>query len=187
MVCNSYTDSLLRWPQFCFKLSCGMLIVKTCYPQASCKLIQQVLICRQMTSCNKPDFNRLVAIWWNWQICCNLLTSLQCFWSCVVLTNNAEPTLPFQGKDAKLVNTPDEKDLLDREVPEQDGEDKVLMMESENSKRTLGISRRDSDKSFGKLSLKLAKLHVSYIYMFESQSTLSLKDPLSLVHVLIKI
>ena len=54
---------------------CCKLIVKTCYPQACCKLFQQVVTSLQMTSCNKPDFNRLVATWWNWQVCCNLLTS----------------------------------------------------------------------------------------------------------------
>ena len=26
-----------------------------------------------MTNCNKPGFNRLVATWWNWQVCWNLL------------------------------------------------------------------------------------------------------------------
>ena len=33
------------------------LIVKTCYPQACCKLFQQVLTSLQTTSCNKPDFD----------------------------------------------------------------------------------------------------------------------------------
>ena len=28
-----------------------------------------------MVSCNKADFNRLVATWWDWQVCCKLLTS----------------------------------------------------------------------------------------------------------------
>ena len=37
------------------------LIVKTCYPQACCKLFQQVVTSLQMTRCKKPDFNRLVA------------------------------------------------------------------------------------------------------------------------------
>ena len=41
--------------------TCCKLIVKTCYPQACCKLLQQVVTSVQMTSCNKPDFNRLVA------------------------------------------------------------------------------------------------------------------------------
>ena len=38
------------------------LSVQTCYQQACCKLFQQVVTSLQMTSCNKPDFNRLVAI-----------------------------------------------------------------------------------------------------------------------------
>ena len=41
--------------------TCCKLIVKTCYPQACCKLFQQVGISLQMTSCNKPDFNRPVS------------------------------------------------------------------------------------------------------------------------------
>ena len=36
------------------------LIVKTCYPQACCKLFQQVVTSLQMTFGNKPDFNSLV-------------------------------------------------------------------------------------------------------------------------------
>ena len=51
------------------------LVFKTCYPQACCKLFQQVVTSLQMTSCNKPVFNRLVTTWWNWQVWCNLLTS----------------------------------------------------------------------------------------------------------------
>ena len=51
--------------------TCCKLIVKTCYPQACCKLFQQVVTSLQMKGCNKPDFNRLVAAWWNWQVCCN--------------------------------------------------------------------------------------------------------------------
>ena len=41
--------------------TCCKLIVKTCYPQACCKLFQQVVTSLQMANCNKPDFNRLVA------------------------------------------------------------------------------------------------------------------------------
>ena len=41
--------------------TCCKLIVKTCYPQASCKLFQQVVTSLQMTSCKKLAFNRLVA------------------------------------------------------------------------------------------------------------------------------
>ena len=36
--------------------NCCKLIVKTCYPQACCKLFQQVITSLQMTSCNKLDF-----------------------------------------------------------------------------------------------------------------------------------
>ena len=41
--------------------TCCTLIAKTCYPQACWKLFRQVVTSLQMTSCNKPDFNRLVA------------------------------------------------------------------------------------------------------------------------------
>ena len=41
--------------------TCCKLIVETCYPQACYKLFQQVVTSLQMTSCNKPNFNRLVA------------------------------------------------------------------------------------------------------------------------------
>ena len=51
-----------------------MLVVKTCYPQACCKLFQQVVTSLPMTSCNKPDFNRLDEID---KFVDNLLTSLQ--------------------------------------------------------------------------------------------------------------
>ena len=43
--------------------TCCKLIVKTCYPQACYKLFQQVVTSLQMTSCNKPDFNRRVVTW----------------------------------------------------------------------------------------------------------------------------
>ena len=42
----------------CQQTSCK-LIVKTCYPQACCKLFEQVVTSLQITSGNKPDFNRL--------------------------------------------------------------------------------------------------------------------------------
>ena len=45
--------SIARCQQTCCKL-----IVKTCYPQLWYKLFQQVVTSLQMTSCNKPDFNR---------------------------------------------------------------------------------------------------------------------------------
>ena len=41
--------------------TCCKMIVKTCYPQACCKLFQQVVTSLQMTSCNKPDFYKLPA------------------------------------------------------------------------------------------------------------------------------
>ena len=37
--------------------ACSKLIVRTCYPQACCKLFQQVVTSLQMTNCNKSDFN----------------------------------------------------------------------------------------------------------------------------------
>ena len=40
--------------------TCYKFIVKTCYPQACCKLFQQVVTSLQMTSCDKPDFNTLI-------------------------------------------------------------------------------------------------------------------------------
>ena len=58
------------------KLSTGLLQVvnglavsyfKTLVANCFNKLEQACI----MTSCNKPDFNRLVATWWNWQACCN--------------------------------------------------------------------------------------------------------------------
>ena len=74
--------------------TCCKLIVKIRYPQACCKLFQQVVTSLQTTSCNKPDFNSIVVTWWNWQACCNLLiswnkpvnwqlaTGLLRFWQC---------------------------------------------------------------------------------------------------------
>ena len=41
--------------------TCCKLNVMTCFPQACCKLFQQVVTSLQMTSCNKPDFDRLVS------------------------------------------------------------------------------------------------------------------------------
>ena len=58
-----------------YQQTCCKLIVQTCYQQACCKLFQQVVRSLQMTNCNKTDFNRVVATWWNLQACCNLLTS----------------------------------------------------------------------------------------------------------------
>ena len=42
--------------------TCCKLIVKTFYPQACCKLFQQVIIGLQMTSSSKSDCNRFVEI-----------------------------------------------------------------------------------------------------------------------------
>ena len=55
--------------QVCCKLSrrVASLIVKYCYPQPCCKLFQSL----QMTSLNKPDFNRLV-------VACNLMKLTTC-------------------------------------------------------------------------------------------------------------
>ena len=66
------------WRQACCKLSTDLLqvdCIQTCYQQACCNMFQQVETSLRMTSCNNPDFSILVATWWNWQACCNLLTS----------------------------------------------------------------------------------------------------------------
>ena len=52
MACDSLlTTSLLEVTK---------LIVKTCYPQACCKLFQRAVRSLEMASCNKLDFNRPV-------------------------------------------------------------------------------------------------------------------------------
>ena len=51
------------------------LIVKTFYPQAWCKLFQQLAESLQTSSCNKSDFHRLDTTWWSQQTWCNLLTT----------------------------------------------------------------------------------------------------------------
>ena len=53
------------------------LIIETLCSQAWCKLFQQLAASLQISSCNKSDFHRLTATWWNWQACCKLLTNLQ--------------------------------------------------------------------------------------------------------------
>ena len=53
------------------------LIIETLCSQAWCKLFEQLAASLQISSCNKSDFHRLAATWWNWQACCNLLTNLQ--------------------------------------------------------------------------------------------------------------
>ena len=55
--------------------SCSIRLVKTCYPQACCKLLQQLAPSLQISSCSKADFHRLDATWWSQQTCCNLLTT----------------------------------------------------------------------------------------------------------------
>ena len=49
--------SLASCQQICYKL-----IVKTCYPQACCKLFQQVVTSLPVSSCNKPDFEQTVLL-----------------------------------------------------------------------------------------------------------------------------
>ena len=55
--------------------SCSIRLVKTCYPQACCKLLQQLAASLQISSCSKADFHRLATTWWSQQTCCNLLTT----------------------------------------------------------------------------------------------------------------
>ena len=49
----------------CDSFLTASLIVKTCYPQACCGLFQQVATNLQMTSCTKPDFNRIDTTYWH--------------------------------------------------------------------------------------------------------------------------
>ena len=51
------------------------LIIETFYPQAWCKLFQQLAESLQISSCNKSDFHKLAASWWSQQTCWNLLTT----------------------------------------------------------------------------------------------------------------
>ena len=56
--------------------TCCKLIVKTCYPQACCKLFQQVIIGLQMISCNRfVEIDKCVA--------CNLSTGAASRLNCV--------------------------------------------------------------------------------------------------------
>ena len=59
MACDSL---LMDKPVASCQQTCCKLIVQTRHSQACCKLFQQVVTSLQMTSCNKPDFNRLVAM-----------------------------------------------------------------------------------------------------------------------------
>ena len=74
LVTTSLLQVVNRFVSNC-QQTCYKLIIVTCHQQACCKLFQQVVTSLQMTSCNNPDLNRLVATWWNWQACRNLLTS----------------------------------------------------------------------------------------------------------------
>ena len=64
-----YCDIMMQSPglqRLLENKSVASLIVKTCYPRACRRLFQQgqqAVTCLQMTSCNKPDFNRLDAIY----------------------------------------------------------------------------------------------------------------------------
>ena len=60
MACNSLLTTSLG--KLC------RLVINTCYPQACWKLFQQLVTSLQMTKCNKPDFTRPTATWWNWQV-----------------------------------------------------------------------------------------------------------------------
>ena len=42
--------------------TCYKLIIRTCYPQACCKLFQQVVTSLLVSSCNKPDFEQTVLL-----------------------------------------------------------------------------------------------------------------------------
>ena len=86
MACDSLmTTSLL---QVVNRLVASWLFQQTCG-----KLFQQVLTSLQMPNCNKPDLNRLVATWWNWQAWRNLLTS--CNKPVTLITcNNSAAFLP---------------------------------------------------------------------------------------------
>ena len=75
-LCNIFTQAKTRkLQQVCWHLAttcynkptCCKLIDQTCYPQACCKLLQQVVPSLQMTSCDKRDFNRLLVATWGWK------------------------------------------------------------------------------------------------------------------------
>ena len=52
------------------------LIVKTFYPQARCKLFQQLIASLQISSCIKSDFHRFDSTWWSKKAWCNIMTQL---------------------------------------------------------------------------------------------------------------
>ena len=61
-ICTRQVQDKFNFPS---SETCSKLIFKTCYPQARCKLFQQVVASLQITSCNKLD----------WRVFCNLLTT----------------------------------------------------------------------------------------------------------------
>ena len=70
------------------------------------------------------------------------------------LSISDSPTLSFQGKDAKLLKTFD-----NRADHIQDGDDDEVMMKDEETKRSL--YSKDTEKDFREISLELAKVYVS--------------------------
>ena len=87
-------DLLDHKPVASCQRTCYKLTIKTCYPRACCKLFQQVVTSLQTTSCKKPDFNRLVETWSNWQVRCNLLTRFfgLCIWNAHVVSQQNATT-----------------------------------------------------------------------------------------------
>ena len=55
--------------------SCSIRLVASWYLQTWCNLFHQLASSLQMSTCSKPDFNRLAASWRRQQACCNLLTT----------------------------------------------------------------------------------------------------------------
>ena len=76
--------------------TCCKLIIITCYQQACCKLLQQVVTSLRMTSCSKPDFNNL---------CFNLMKLTSLLW---LVDKN---TLPVDIRDTTK-SVPSFKTLL---------------------------------------------------------------------------
>ena len=56
--------NILLQQVFCkLQWTCCKAIVKTSYPQACCRLFQQVVTSLQIRRCNEPDFNKFVVTW----------------------------------------------------------------------------------------------------------------------------
>ena len=53
------------------QIDCPNLLSTIC-----CKFFQQVVTSLQITNCNKPDFGRLVANWWDWKALKQLVDKL---------------------------------------------------------------------------------------------------------------